>query len=87
MRFVFFPCCYKGTEVRAYHEGWRSKLELEPNGVLELTVEIVPHDDRTTGEIGEYGLVSLLPELGQIEGMMIMIANSEYVRCWKRARQ
>ena len=51
----------------AYHEGWSSKLELEPNGVFQLTVETVPHDARTIGDKGKIGLASSLSELGQIE--------------------
>ena len=31
---MILPCCDEGTKVFAYHEGWRSKLELEPNGVV-----------------------------------------------------
>ena len=84
---VFFPCCYKGTDVCAYSEGCGLKLEPESNGVFELPVEIVPHNARTTGEKGKIGLVSSLSKLGQIEGMVITIANSEYMRCLKRARQ
>ena len=84
---VFFPCCDESTEVCVYHEGRRSKLELEPNGVFELPVEIVPHNARTTGKNGSSGLASSLSELGQIEGMVITIANSKYMRCLKRARK
>ena len=81
------PCWYEDTEVCAGHEGCGLKLELEPNGVIELPVQIVPHNARTAGRKDESGLVSSLSELGQIEGMMITIANSEYVRCLKRAIQ
>ena len=57
---AFFPCCDVGAEVCMYHEGWRSKLELDPNGLFELPVEIVSHDARTTGGKGKSGLVSSL---------------------------
>ena len=83
---MILPSWDEGTKVCAYHEGSRSKPELEPNGVVELPVDIVPHDARTTVEKGKLGLDSSLSELGQSEGMLITIANSEYVRCLKRAR-
>ena len=35
---VFFPCCDEGTQACAYHEGCGTKLELESNGVFELSV-------------------------------------------------
>ena len=36
---MILPCCDEGTKVCAYHEGWRSKSELEPNKVVELPVD------------------------------------------------
>ena len=83
---VFFFCCDVGTDVCVYHVGWRSKLERDPNGVFDLPAEIVPHDARTTGEKGKLGLVSSHSEL-EHEGMPTTIANSDYVRCLKRASE
>ena len=79
---LFFPCCCKCTEVCAYREAWGLKLEQEPYGVCELPVEILSHNARTTGK--NLGSVSSLSELDQIEET---IANSEYPKCLKRARQ
>ena len=84
---VSFPCCYKGTQACAYHEGGETKLDLQSDGVFELPVEIVLQNARTTGTNGKSGLFSSLSELEQIVDMMITIANSEYMRCLKRARQ
>ena len=63
-----------------------SRLELEPIGVFELPVEIVPHNARTTGKNCNSGLLSSLSELEQIEDMTATIAKSEYTECLKRAR-
>ena len=70
---MILPCCDEGAKV--YHEGWRSKLELEPNGVVELPVDTVPHDAQTVGGKGKMGSVSSLSELAQIEGTVVTIAN------------
>ena len=51
---------------------------------FELSVEIVAHDARTTGEKGKLGLDSSLSELEQIEGTRIAIASSEYVKCLRK---
>ena len=69
-----------------YHDGCGLKLELEPNGVFELPVEIVPHIARTTGKNCNSGLLSSLSELEQIEHMTVKIAKSEHTECLKRAR-
>ena len=68
------------------HERCGTKLELDSNGVLELPVDIVLHNARTTGKNGKSSVFSSLSELEQIENMMITIANSEHMRCLKRAR-
>ena len=70
---MILPCCDEGAKV--YHEGWRSKLELEPNGVVELPVDTVPHDAQTVGGKGKMGSVSSLSELAQIEGTVVTIVN------------
>ena len=69
-----------------YHDGCGLKLELEPIGVFELPVEIVPHNARTTGKNCNSGLLSSLSELEQIEDMTVTIAKSEHTECLKRAR-
>ena len=64
-----------------YHDGCGMKLELESNGIFELSAEIVLGNVRTTS------LNSSLSELEQIKDTTITIANSEHLQFLKRARQ